>query len=444
MGSLSDIVNVSVSTQTTQVTQPGFGVPLIVDYHTHWAERIRYYAGTPAGLEGMVSDGFDTDDAAYLAALKMIAQNPSVDRFAVGRRANAPDLQVDIFPNALNTTIYTVDLIGPTGLTAEVSITSDGTATVAEIVAALVTAINTAAVGITATNIGAGTNVRCKAASAGLWFSVTADDVSRLVVKQTQADPGIAADLTAIALENSDFYGVTLTTMGQAEIEAAAAWVESNKKLGVFGTQDTAVILATAANVALEVKADNQYRSQVFYKHGGDQFQGAALLGSMLPIDPGGVTAWGRKLASQTTDVLTETHLTNLKAANAGWFTSYGGISITRDGKTAAGEYVDVIRDRDWLESRIQTDVFTVLTNSNKVPFTDKGGSLVVGALKARLTLAVDAGVLADDPAPVVLAPKASAVAPADRAARIFKPITFTGRLAGAIFATDITGTVSV
>jgi hypothetical protein len=444
MGSLSDIVNVAVSTLTTQVTQPGFGVPLIVDYHTRFAERIRYYAGTPDGLAAMLADTFTVNDAAYKAASKLIAQNPTVDRFAIGRRALAPDLQVDLFPTALNSTVYSVNVTDPAGVTETASFTSDATATVAEIVAGLVAAINALAGVVVATDIGAGTNVRCKAAVAGQWFSVTVNDTSRLTAKQTHVDPGIATDLAAIALENSDFYGVTMTTMGQAEIVAAAAWVETNKRFAIFGTQDTGVILATGGTVALTVKAANQYRSQVFYKHGGDQFQGAALLGSMLPKEPGAVTAWGRKLASQDTDALTETHLTNLKAANAGWFTSYGGVSITRDGKGAAGEYLDVIRDRDWLESRMQTDVFTALTNADKIPFTDRGASVVVGAVKSRLALAVDAGVLSDNPAPVVIAPKVSAVAPADKLARRLKPITFTGTLAGAIQAVNITGTVTV
>ncbi len=103
-----------------------------------------------------------------------------------------------------------------------------------------------------------------------------------------------------------------------------------------------------------------------------------------------------------------------------------------------------MIRDRDWLESRLQTDVFSVLTSTRKLPFTDKGASAVVGAVRARLRLAVDAGVLSDNPAPAVLAPKVANVAALDRAARRFKPVTFTGTLAGAIQAVNITGTVTV
>lgn len=445
MGSLSSIVNVAVSTLATQVQQPGFGLPLIADYHTRWAERVRLYSGSPDGLAAMVTDGFLVTDAAYLAASRLVAQSPAVPQFAIGRRALAPDLQVDLFPTAANLSNYVVDLVGPAGLTASVSYLSDATATVAEIVAGLVSAINTAAVGITATNVGPNTNVRCKAAAAGTWFSVSVRDISLNTAKQTHADPGIATDLAAILAESQAWYGLTLTTQGSAEIVAAAAWVEANKRIAVLGSQDSDIANnAATTDVASTVKTANEFRSAVFYKTGGDQFQGAALLGSVLPLDPGKVTAWGRKLASQNADTLTETHLANLLAKNAMWFTTYGGIAITRDGKCAAGGYLDTIRDRDFLESRLQTDVFTVLTNSDKVPFTDKGASAVIGAVKARLDLAVTDGILSDNPAPQVIGPTVATVATADKAARKYKPITFTATLAGAIQAVNITGTVTV
>ena len=73
MGALSDIVSVAVSTLTTQVQQPGFGVPLIADYHTRFAERARFYSAAPAGLTAMLADGFTVNDAAYKAAAKIVA-----------------------------------------------------------------------------------------------------------------------------------------------------------------------------------------------------------------------------------------------------------------------------------------------------------------------------------------------------------------------------------
>ena len=439
MGSLNNIVTVAISTLTSAVKQAGFGVPLIADYHTRFAERIRYYTS----LSGMLADGFTVNDAAYKAAGAVLAQVPNVAKFAIGRRANPPDQQCDLTFTVANSTLYQVDVIGPGGVTGTASFTSDASATLAEIHAGMISAINTLAAGVTATD--QTTFVRVKAASAGQWFSVTVRDATKISAAQTHADPGITADLAAIALEpGADFYGVTLTTQGAAEIAAAAVWVEANNRLGIFGSQDTAIIGSGSGDVASTVKTANQFRSIVAYHPKPAAFIGAAWLGSTLALDPGSVTFKFRKLSGVDLTVLTETNLTNLRNKNAGWFTDYGGIGITSEGTTAAGEFADVIRDRDYLQSRIQTDVFTVLTSNNKVPFTDAGISQVEAAIRGRLLDAVAVGILANDPAPTVIVPLATAVAPADRAIRKLKPITFTARLAGAIHAVDITGTVTV
>lgn len=443
MASLNSIVSVAVSALTAQVQQPGFGVPLIVDYHTRFAERVRFYDGSPAGLTAMLADGFTVNDAAYLAASALISQSPSVPRFGIGRRALAPDQQVDLTPTVLNSTVYAVALRGPAGLSATASFTSDASATLAEIVTGLVSAINTAAVGITATDVGA-TTVRCKASTPGLWFSVSPVVIERLSAKQTHADPGIATDLGNILQETQDFYGMTLTTMGAAEIAAMATWVEANKRLAILSTQDGDAPTVSAADILTTLRTANHTRTAGFWKRRGDQFQGAAVLGSVLPIDPGGVTFWGRKLAGQDAETLTESQITFISNKNGMWFTSYGGISITREGKAAGGQFLDITRDRDWLEATLQTDIFTVLTQSNKIPYTDQGAALILGAVKARLNTAITVGVLAANPAPVVIGPKVANVAPADRTARIYKTITFTGTFANAIQKVEVTGTVSV
>lgn len=444
MGSLSNIVNIAITTQSAGVQVASFDVPLIADYHTKFAERFRTYSS----LAGMLTDGFTVNDAAYLAAEKMIAQNPRVRTFAIGRKALAPDMQVDFTPVAANLTVYRMKLRGPTGLTGTASFTSDGTATVAEIVAGLVSAINTLALGITATD--QTTFMRLKASSAGLWFSAFAVDAAgnptRILgqTKQTHADPGIATDMAAIALENSSFYGVESTTASTAEITALATWVESNKKISAQSSQNTDIPAAPTTDVASALKTANDFRTAVHFHDDPGQFLGAALLGSVFPVDPGGVIAKFRKLASVSTVPLTESEIANLTAKNANSFTTFGGVGITFNGRMAAGEWFDVIRDRDWLEATMQADVFNVFANSNKVPFTDGGISQVVAAIRARLGIAVSAGFLAEDPAPVVTAPRASAVSPADKAARNLTGVSFTGTIAGAIQATTISGTVSL
>lgn len=439
MGSLSDIASVSISTLTAAIKQPGFGVPLIADFHTRYPERVRFYTD----LAGMVTDGFTVNDGAYRTAAAIFAQTPQVPRIAVGRRALAPDLQIDVTPVVLNTRTYSIELLGPAGLTATASYVSDGTATAAEIVAGLVSAINTAAVGITATD--QTTFVRLKAASAGLHFAAAPTDVNLLTAQQTHADPGIATDMAAILIENQDWYGLTLSTQGKAEIIAAATWTEANKKLGQFSTQDADTLAAPTTDVAGTVKTANQFRSSIWYnRRAGFTHIGAAVLGSIFPFDPGSITVKFRRLSSVTVDALTTTQTTNLNAKNANHFQDYGGVALTAEGKTAAGEFIDVIRDRDWFEARLQVRIVTALANAPKIPFTDSGIAAIEAELRSQLREGITSGFLAESPAPIVSIPKASEVATVDKAARRLRPITFSATIAGAIHAVNLTGTITV
>lgn len=441
MGSLSDINKVNVSTLTAGVKQAGFGLALIADYHTRWSDRIRTYADQAS----MIADGFLVSDAAYKSAGAALAQNPQPALVAIGRRTRAPDLTVDVIPLALNSTIYLIDVIGPTGVAGQASFTSDGTATVAEICTGLKAAIDALAITGLAAVTDATTKITIKASVAGSWFGVNSPDLSHATCQQVHADPGIAADLAELALVSGvDWYGVSLTTAGKAEITAAAAWVESNKKLMLQNTQDADCAGSGSSDLMTAIKTANEFRTALIFHPDGRTFAGSAWFGATLPADPGGITFKFRRLAGIPTVPLSETQITNLNGKNGNWFTDFGGIAITGEGKVSAGEFIDVIRDRDWFESRLQTRIFQVQVNSNKIPFTDPGIATIEGELRGQLDEAISAGFLSGDPKPVVVVPLASAVNPTDKAARKIKPISFSAKLAGAIHLTDITGTITV
>ncbi len=446
MGNLSDIATVNVSTANVGIKRAGFNKILIADYHTRFAERVREYAD----VDEMIADGFTVNDAAYKAASIAFSQSPQPATIKVGRRALAPDLQVDLFPTAANSTVYSVDIVGPAGLSATVTFTSDASATVAEIVAGLVAAINTAALGVTATDIT--TNVRIKAASAGLWFSVKVNDLSLLRAMQTHSDPGIATDLAAIALADPEFYGLSLTTAGELEVTNAATWVEANRRIMIQASQDGDMITSATTDVASEIATDNQFRTKVIYSTDPAQFAGFAWLARVLTFDPGGVTFEYQPLRGVSAESLTSTQLGYLKSAgkNASAVIDYGGNAVTVNSVTAAGEWLDIIRDRDWFETRMQERVVvTVLTASaagKKVPYTDKGAAIFETDVRAQLKEGITSGFLSDDiaDAPTVNVPTVASMAPADRQARTFGAITFGARVAGAIHLLSINGTVSV
>ena len=80
MASLDDIVTLSITSNSTTVSRQGFGTPLILTYHTRFAERYKVYSSL---LEMRSSpDLFATTDDAYRMAAACFAQNPSKSRSA--------------------------------------------------------------------------------------------------------------------------------------------------------------------------------------------------------------------------------------------------------------------------------------------------------------------------------------------------------------------------
>lgn len=134
MSFLTDLVSISVSSRTRTPTRAGFGTALIAAYHTLYADRVRSYSS----LSGLLTDGFKTSDPVYKIAAALLAQDPSVRSFKVGRRALAFTQIVDLTPTAPSASeVYTVEV---DGLSA--TFTADGTPTVAEVCTGLASAIN--------------------------------------------------------------------------------------------------------------------------------------------------------------------------------------------------------------------------------------------------------------------------------------------------------------
>lgn len=440
MSELDNVVTINVTTQSANPTQPGFGIPLIVDAHSRFAERVRVY-GSP---DDMLADGFVNTDAAYLAAVKVCSQNPKVTTFAVGRRANAPAQKVSLVPVVANNTVYSGKVGGKA-----FSYTSDGTATLAEILAGLKTAIDALAVaGLTSTNTGTSVDLT----STALWFQASVDKLSALGIAQIHADPGIGADLDAIKLENDTWYGFALTTQGNAEIQAAAAWAEANAKFCVQASQDSAIVTTAApgTDVAASLKASNLTRTGVVYHGDNSEFAGLALLGCAFPYDPGSVNFKFLTLASVTADKLSPTQIANAKAKNANVYVTVAGIDMITEGTVASGQFLDVIRDTDWFDSILQNSVFAALVNgdgsnpgSRKVPFDDSGVGNVENAVRGAIKRGEKAGFLVKNSA-VINVPLAVNVPTSDRNVRKLTGMSFTARIAGAINKAVIKGNISV
>jgi len=440
--SLDSLVQVSIVAQTAGISRQGFGTPLIAAYHTVFPERVRTYTN-PAD---MLTDGFTAGHQAYLAAQAIMSQVPAPPSFKVGRLAETPNAHVETLvatPQAL--TKYLVDLADKDGTITTFEYTSDDTPTDAEIHGALLSAINADA-SLEVTASGGTSDLVLTADNAGEVFSLRAYDEGggHLWARTaTNADPGMATDLAAILAADGDWFGLAIDAPSEAIINATAAWAESNRKLFGFTTGDTDAITTAVGGGDVIDDQKTAGRAFVFGAYSDRPYEhlAAGWMGRIFPRDPGAQT-WAYKTIRNVSAVpLTATHKTNLEAKNGNWYAEVAGRNITFEGKTGAGDYIDVTRTIEWLKARIQEEEYLLLANAEKVPFTDLGIAGVEAKIRGPWAEGVANTALNDDLTVVV--PLAANVSAADKTSRTLTGVNFSGTVQGAIHKLVIQGTVS-
>lgn len=261
----------------------------------------------------------------------------------------------------------------------------------------------------------------------------------------TAAPAGITTDLDGIRDVDDDWYGLVLDSQGAAEIAVARAWTESKRKIFLAQSGDDGCADANSTtDILATTHAANVGRSGIFYQPSiARDWLAASLMAGVLPLDPGSET-WAFKTARGVTIYpLTDTKQTAVLNKKGNTYTVIAGLSLTKNGTTGSGEFIDIVRGVDWMVARMKERVIFILANNPKLAYTDGSGQLLGGECDAVLQAGIKANFLAADPPPTVIVPRVSAQAPADRAARYFPGIRFSGRLAGAIHKLDFTGTVS-
>ena len=133
-----------------------------------------------------------------------------------------------------------------------------------------------------------------------------------------------------------------------------------------------------------------------------------------------------------------------LDGKNINHYTLTAGVAITRQGKTAGGEWIDVMRFVDWLKARMQERIYQQLVNLLKIPYTDQGVAIIENLVRAQLQEGIRVGGLAKDPEFTVTVPKVIDVSQTDRANRLLPDVKFNATLAGAIHKININGVVTV
>jgi hypothetical protein len=423
------------------VARAGFGVPLILSHKAGTGARVASYST----LLEVSTAGYAVTGPEYLAAQALFGQNPRPATIKIGRGNLQPTQVYRITPTAVNSTVYTVACAGEGVTSGNATFTSDASATVAEITAALETALN-AIVGANFTAVDDTTHLTVTGDAAADWFSLEALDPTILQMEQLHVDPGVATDLAAISVEDDEWYCLLTNYNSNAYVLAAVAYIEATKKIYLFDVNESEAITTTVGNSDTldDIATANRTRTGGTYHPSPVAMNSAGWAGVCLPQEPGSIS-WNLKAPSGPPAVsLTTTQRANLVARNANFFQTTAGSDRMSSGTTGDGNFLDVRRSLDWLDDDLSKTVFENLAAGGKVPFTDAGVRVITSAIKASLQRAVDRGILAEDPAFLVTAPKVADVSVANKANRILPDVSFSGTLAGAIHTVTITGVVSV
>jgi hypothetical protein len=446
MPALSSIVNVTVTANTKTVARAGFGVPMVLSYHTRWLDRYRIYtkSGYPTN---MTDDNFTTSDTAYQAVGAIFAQEISPERVVVGRRANAFTQTIQFIPTPVaQNYVHSLTITNPAGASETFTVTEGASSTVAALCTAFTSAINGGTVVTTVTATDATTHVSVAADVAGELFAYTAPTTS-LSIEDVTADGGVVADFAAVLAEYSDFYGVYLDSQARDENIALAASVANQKMIQIAsGFSASNGDSGSTDSEAYAFQNSAYERSAFLFNQDAHAHAGAAWFGRCLPSQPGFITWAHKTLVGVPADTLSTTFETNLLAFDGNSYTTVAAVNITFEGTTGSS-YLDIVRTKDWAEARVKESVFGALVNSDKIPFTDKGGALLKGKILNALRAGVrddDSGAFTADPAPYCIVPKVADILAADKAARNFTGIEWGATLTGAAHTVTIKGTLSL
>ena len=447
MANLDRIVNVQISLNTVGVTREGFSTAIIVGEHSHYLERVRTYTD----IDEMIADGFNGTEMLFLAAQDFFSQTPRQRRVKIGRRKCNTLIQVaNVLPGGTYTIlVLTEDSYGNT-VTTSYSFTNTAGGTDVDILNGLAAEVaNDASSVIQAVVNGNSLTILPR----------TGDEYALQVSSElyTNAIPStetIAETMEAICADDNDFYGIALMSRDQNDILAMAAWTEAHRK--IFGTaiaEDGAKVSTNITDTGYLLMQNNYYRTFWYYhSDAGSDFPECAVMARCFSILPGGETWANKRLAGVQADGLTETEFNAIKGKNGNTFEKFRNVSITQRGITAAGEWIDVIRFRDWLQEEITTRVFDALVNNDKIPYTDAGIAIIENQIRAALEMGQKRGGIAPNEIDedgkqnygyTVSVPLASSVSAGQKASRILEDVKFTARLAGAIHAMEITGALT-
>ena len=253
------------------------------------------------------------------------------------------------------------------------------------------------------------------------------------------------AGLQAIMAYNNDWYAIAIDSKVDGDIKEVAAVIQAERKIFGASSADIDILDPLVTDDIGSFLKDGSYDRTflVYHPTAAADFPEVGWIGGQIAEVPGSNT-WNFKGAPgvQVTK-LTTTQINTLEAKSTNYYSRLGGVNMFRNGVMSEGSFIDVIIGLDWLQARIQEQVFYRLATKKKIPYTAAGAMMVEAEIRSVLSQGVANGLIADAPAYTVQSPDVLAIPEVTRAQRILGDFLFQARLAGGIHKVIVRGTVT-
>ncbi len=267
--------------------------------------------------------------------------------------------------------------------------------------------------------------------------------------------PQSVVDVLNYCLDTSGWYGVFPAGLSREEILDVIKWTETQTKLcGYPETNPSSPIVSAGIYFRSFAVYPKTSEAQLDSEIPAENLYGLAVAMAVKAMNyHAGEETWALKqLAAVLPSKLSGTFVKELEKQNISYLSTVASKNIIYGGKTNGGEWIDIIRFRDWLQSDMQTRVVNLLLVNPKIPYTDNGIGLVENQMLASLKDGQKYGGIAptefDDagaaiPGYKTSVPLAANISSAQKVTRVLTDCKFTARLAGAIHAVEIKGTLT-
>lgn len=449
MGALNQIVNVVITQQTATVPQASFSIPLVMG-PTGNISGVQAFT-SPAAY---ISAGGTIHDPEYIRLVEIFEQPVTPTESLVATYspsvAQVDQIQVNTLDDSSHPYQFTLN-------GSVIGYTSTGGDTQQSILANLLAAIGTQfptnpPVSGVVTGTGSGATLTLTSTVPGIAVTYTNVDAD-LTFGNLTANHSIVQDI--ITVQNTPgigniWYGLSICSQSNADIEQVAAYIETQLKIFIGAPTDASILTSSTTDVASILKGKGYKRTALIYCGTANDGREAAWLGGQLPQVPGSNTWDFKTLVGITPDTFNDTQRQEAigiplePGKNCNIYETVGGVNITENGFMCGGQYIDITVGLDWLSSTLQTNVFALMVQSPKIPYTNQGIAVIENAVHQTLLQGVANGLIDGNSPITVSAPDVLSIPQNDRAARLLPNVTFSCRLAGAIQNVIINGTVSV